>query len=203
MNTKRTGLVCTVEAVPEGHQIGIIWTTNGEGLEIGFVYDEDATPPKDIPSKVEKYCADNGFAVAAHLAGSGWTESARVEEVSEDLFIDWFGGKPRSAGLFFDGFGKADDHEKAYGVPDGFASPAMAESRKRSRIAGLKAGGVTAGIMAAGAAVFVAACFVLAGDMPVGLTMYAVGGTVLAVLGAVLLIEEAQRISRKLYRKFI
>jgi|GEM_PF-1778728 len=207
MNIASTGNVITLEAVPEGHQVGILWASNDSAPAVGFGYDEDETAREEVVPKVAAFAKDNRLKpfddadFAERLLRAEY--DVFVEEIDQEEFLDRFGGFPKHAKAIFDEGGHVGDNKRVYGIAATEPMPEHELTRREMSRAARKAGAITALIIAGIVVAFFAVCYILAavGGYSVMQTAPMMLVLVLAAVGIGSLIGQMPKLSNRVYKK--
>lgn len=207
MNIGSTGNVITIEDIPEGHQVGILWVGAPSTPAIGFGYDEDETRREMVVAEVATFAEEHRLKPFGDYGFADNLVKARydtfIEEIDQEEFLDRFGGYPRRRMTIFDEGGHVGDNRRAYGIAAESPMPEHDQTRREMTLAAHKAAAISALIIAAVVAAFFAACFALSavGGYSVAQTAPMMLLIVLAALGIGSLIGMMPKLSNRVYKK--
>lgn len=157
MEKKSTGSCVSIEEVPSGNEIGILWTPAHDGALVGFALDMDkAANFRNAQDAAHAFCVRHNLGIAT-VVGDVTEGECVLERMHENEFINRFGGLPVAEGIFFDeggSIGTARDIFQTDENDDLTEADNNVHAQSAMREAGRKAALESAGVIAAVAVAF-------------------------------------------------
>jgi hypothetical protein len=152
-----SGSCCTVEDIEIGNIIGIVWITNTDNTEIGFVYDADKSLKKDVPQKVAKFCDDNSFECLSLDSAKRLVTfaKARYEKYTCAEFRRVFGDIPNKPLEFFDSGGMINSAQAVFKIKNDEVITSLKLANHNHLKRALKTAGITFLVLAFIVALFI------------------------------------------------